>query len=260
MERMYRVGEIAALTRVSVRTLHHYDRIGLLRPSAYSEGRQRRYAEQDLLRLQQILTLRYLGFSLKQIGDLLGRPDFDLVASMRTQRVALRDRVAELHRIGAALSKLVDHRLATGRWEWELVVAASASVQDGLAQKEDNMDEYYTPEQMKQFGELREQVPTEERMSIEQGWTRLLTEVRANRHLDPASPEAQALADRWEQLSQAVARGFQSKPELWNAIGENYRRGNFAHVEGAPSPEDVAFISKVNDARHGNAPGGPDAI
>ena len=259
MERMYRVGEFAALTRVSVRTLHHYDRFGLLRPTAYSEGSHRLYSEGDLLRLQQVLTLRYLGFSLKQIGELLSRPDFDLVASMRIQRLALRDRMAELERIEAALGQLVERRLATGHWDWELAVAASASVQDGLGQKEDKMHEYYTPEQMKQFEELRTQVPTAEREAIEQGWTALLAEVRANRDLDPASPEARVLADRWEQLTEATARGFETTPELWKAIGENYRQGRFANDERAPKAEDFAFIARVNQARGGNPAAGSGA-
>src|SRR5918992_700675 len=121
MGRLYRVGELAEVTGVSIRTLHHYDQIGLLRPSDHSEGGYRLYSEEDLLRLQQVLTLRYLGFSLKQIRELLDRPDFDLVASMRIQSGALRDRISELERIEAALGELVDRRLATGHWAWDLV-------------------------------------------------------------------------------------------------------------------------------------------
>src|SRR3712207_453340 len=140
MGRLYRVGEVASLTGVSIRTLHHYDRIGLLRPTAHSEAGYRLYAEGDLLRLQQVLTLRYLGLPLKQIGKLLERPDFDLVASIRIQRGALRDRISELERIQAALDELLERRLATGRWAWELVVKVSAAVQDGLAQKGEKME------------------------------------------------------------------------------------------------------------------------
>src|SRR5918992_6063250 len=98
MGRYYRVGEVAALTRVSVRTLHHYDRFGLLRPALHSAGGYRMYGESELLRLQQILTLRYLGFPLKRIGELLDRTDFDLVASLRVQRQAARGPVEELER------------------------------------------------------------------------------------------------------------------------------------------------------------------
>lgn len=255
MKRQYRVAEFAALSGVSVRSLHHYDRIGLLRPAAHSERGYRLYSEQDLLRLQQVLTLRYLGFPLKRIRELLGRPDFDLVASLQIQRGALRDRVAELERIEAALVELLAGRRATGRWAWELVVKASAVVQDGLAQKGDKMEQYYTPEQLKQFEELRKQVPAEERQAVEQGWTALLADLRANRHLDPASPDAQALGERWDQLSQATMASYRSHQELWAAIGENYRQGRFVDVEGAPQPDDFAFITRVHEARQGRSTG-----
>src|SRR5215217_6556637 len=121
MGRYYRVGEVAALTRVSVRTLHHYDRIGLLRPALHSPRGYRLYGETELLRLQQILTLRYLGFPLKRIGELLDRDDFNLLASLRVQRLALHDRIAELERISAAIGDLVEQRLATPPEEIEAI-------------------------------------------------------------------------------------------------------------------------------------------
>jgi DNA-binding transcriptional MerR regulator len=248
--RWYRVGEFAGFTGVSVRTLHHYDRIGLLRPSAHTEAGYRLYSEQDLLGLQQILTLRYLGFPLRQIGELLGRPDFDLLASMRIQRSALRDRISELEHIDAALDELVEHRLATGAWAWDLVVRASAAVQENLEPKGERMNKYYSPEQMKQWEELGRKFPAEERALMEQAWTALLTEVRANRDLDPASPQARALAERWDQLTEATRRGYEGYPELSAAIGENYRQGRFEGHERAPQQADFAFIARAKQA-HG---------
>lgn len=256
MGRLYRVGEFAALTGVSVRTLHHYDRIGLLRPSAYSDGNHRRYAEQDLLRLQQVLTLRYLGFPLARIGELLRQPDFDLVASLRIQRRALRDRIAELERIDAALAELTDRRLATGRWHWDLIVGAASAVQDELAKKGTQMDAYYTPEQMKQFEDLGKQVSSEERAAIEHQWTELIAEVRANRELDPADPAAQALAARWTALIEASFRG---NAELKDAVGEQYQQGRFADRPELPTAEDFAFIQRANEARDRHRPDGGDA-
>src|SRR5688500_16656437 len=178
MGRFYRVGEVAALTRVSVRTLHHYDRIGLLRPALHSAGGYRMYREAELLRLQQILTLRYLGFPLKRIGDLLDRDDFNLVASLRVQRLALHDRIAELERVSAAIGDLVEQRLATGEWSWQLVIEASQAVAAGLTRGEDEMEAYYTPEQMKQFEAAGKAMPREEIEAIEQDWTALLAEMR----------------------------------------------------------------------------------
>jgi DNA-binding transcriptional MerR regulator len=252
MQRAYRAGEFAVLTGVSVRTLHHYDRIGLLRPSEYSEGGHRLYREPDLLRLQQVLTLRYLGFPLRQIDELLRRPDFNLAASLRVQRTALRDRISELERIDAALGALLEQRRISGRWDWDLVVSASAAVQDGLSDGGEAMERtrsYYTPEQLKQFEEVGAKVGAEEIREIEQLWTALLAEVRANRDLDPTSEAARALADRWAALTERTMRGYQDHPELMQAIGENYRQGRFDDVPQAPHAEDFAFIARVNEAR-----------
>jgi DNA-binding transcriptional MerR regulator len=247
--RAYRVGEFAALAGVSVRTLHHYDRIGLLRPSGRSEAGYRLYADEDLLRLQQVLTLRYLALPLAKIRELLDRPEFDLVASLRIQRSALRERIAELERIEAALGALLERRLASGRWSWELVARASAAVGDGLVRQGEKMEAHYTPEQMKQFEELGRQVPIEERRAVEEGWTALLAELRASRDLDPASPQARELADRWDRLTEAVVAGFRDNPALLDAVAENYRQGRFEGDERAPQAEDFAFIERVKQAR-----------
>ena len=249
MGRYYRVGEVATLTRVSVRTLHHYDRIGLLRPATHSSGGYRLYGEADLLRLQQILTLRYLGFPLKRIGDLLDRTDFDLVASLRVQRLALQDRIEELERVSAAIGELVDQRLATGEWSWDLVIEASEAVGAGLTRREESMEAYYTPEQMKQFEAAARATPQAEIEAIEQGWTALLAEVRANYDLDPASAEARALGDHADELTARTMRGYEQYPELAAAIGANYERGAFEGNPQAPQAADFAFFERVKAAR-----------
>ncbi len=251
MARFYRVGEVATLTGVSIRTLHHYDRVGLLRPASHSPAGYRLYAADDLPRLQQILTLRFLGFPLKQIGALLERPDFDLVASLRIQRRALRDGIAELERIDATLGTLIDGRLATGEWDWALAIEASAAVQHGLTRKGTEMERYYTPEQMHQFAEVGASVPDEEIRAIETAWTALLTEIRADPDRDPASAEARALADRWQALQTRTMRHYQAHPELMEAIRANYERDAFAGHEDAPQGADFAFIERVNAARGG---------
>ncbi len=246
---LYRVGAVATLTRVSVRTLHHYDRIGLLRPSAQTDAGYRLYATSDLLRLQQILTLRYLGFPLARIGELLDRPDFDLVAALRIQRRILGDRVRELDRIDAAIGDLLERREATGDWDWELATRASEEVGRGLEQRKDEMETYYTPEQMKRFENLRNEIPQGVIAAIEQGWTALLAEVRPAREggMDPASAEARALADRWTELDRWTVRHFPD--DLQEAIKANYDRGAFEGHERAPQAADFAFIERVKQAR-----------
>src|SRR5262249_23643681 len=161
-----------------------------------------------------ILTLRYLGFALKQIGSLLDAPYFDLLASLAVQRVVLRERVAELERIEGLLASLVRTRLATGAWDWELLARASAGGQAGLHEKGRLMSDYYTPEQMQHaLDKVGQQVGAAEVERAEQGWTALVREVRANQHLNPADPKARALADRWNALTAALYEGFKSDPK-----------------------------------------------
>jgi DNA-binding transcriptional MerR regulator len=265
MGRSYRVGEVAALAKVSVRTLHHYDRIGLLRPALLSSGGYRMYGAPELLRLQQILTLRYLGFPLKRIGDLLDRDDFNLVASLRVQRQVLRDRIAELERISATIGDLVEQRLATGEWSWQLVIEASQAVAAGLTRGKEEMDAYYTPEQMTRFEEARRATPEEEIAAVEQDWTALLAEIRVAHaaDLDPASAEAGALADRWVELSRRTMRHFPD--DLRDAIKTNYERGAFEGHDRAPQAADFAFIACIEAARgsaggSSNSKGDRDAL
>ena len=86
LERMWSVGDLAAVSGVTVRTLHHYDRIGLLPPSGRTPAGYRSYDEGDLLRLQRILAYRELGFSLDDIAALLDDPDTDPAEMLRRQQ------------------------------------------------------------------------------------------------------------------------------------------------------------------------------
>lgn len=95
----YHVREVARFSRVTVRTLHHYDEIGLLVPSSRTPAGYRLYDDVDLLRLQQILIHRELGFSLSEIGDLIDAPDFDQRAALMRQRAQLSERAAEVARM-----------------------------------------------------------------------------------------------------------------------------------------------------------------
>jgi DNA-binding transcriptional MerR regulator len=87
--RTYRVKDVARLARVTVRTLHHYDEIGLLRPSSRTESGYRLYGEDDLHRLHQILLWRELGFPLEEVRRILDDPHFDRKKALLEQRTEL---------------------------------------------------------------------------------------------------------------------------------------------------------------------------
>src|SRR4051794_13313936 len=89
-----RVGELAKRTGVSVRTLHYYEEVGVLAPSARSAAGYRLYGPADIARLQQILSLRHLGFSLEQIRECLGGGNVPLVRVIEMHLAGLREQIA----------------------------------------------------------------------------------------------------------------------------------------------------------------------
>jgi len=103
--RSYPVGQVAELAGVTVRTLHHYDRIGLLRPSGRSGSGYRRYNHLDLERLQQILLYRELGFPLEEIAAIVDSPGTDAAVHLSRQRALLVKRVHRLELMLAAIDK-----------------------------------------------------------------------------------------------------------------------------------------------------------
>ena len=102
------VRQLARLAGVSVRTLHHYDAIGLLKPGRRSASGYRLYAHADLLRLQQILFYRELDLPLAEIGRILDDPDFDPAAALRGHRQALEARLGRLHRLLRTLDETLN--------------------------------------------------------------------------------------------------------------------------------------------------------
>jgi DNA-binding transcriptional MerR regulator len=89
----YPIGEAAALAHVTVRTLHHYDEIGLLRPSGRTSAGHRRYSRDDLQRLREILFYRELDFGLDEIAAMLADPGAGTATHLRDQHRMLRDRI-----------------------------------------------------------------------------------------------------------------------------------------------------------------------
>lgn len=104
----YTVGDVSRMARVSVRTLHHYDEIGLVKPSSRTEAGYRLYTPRDLERLQQVLFYRELSFGLEEIARMLADPAFDRRRALVTQRDLLMERAEQAR----ALVTLIDKTLA----------------------------------------------------------------------------------------------------------------------------------------------------
>jgi MerR family transcriptional regulator, thiopeptide resistance regulator len=102
------VGEVAELAAVSVRTLHHYDDIGLLEPSVRTDGGYRLYSDDDLAALQQVLFFKELGFGLADIARIMHDPTFDRLEALRMQRRMLKEKSAQLAKMVKAVDAALD--------------------------------------------------------------------------------------------------------------------------------------------------------
>lgn len=109
-EQLWTVGQVADEVGVTVRTLHHYDQIGLVRPSERSRAGYRLYTEADLQRLQHVVVYRRLGFPLDQIGEILAA-GADVAAHLRRQRAAVTDRLTELTGLVSAIDKALEAQM-----------------------------------------------------------------------------------------------------------------------------------------------------
>jgi len=192
--RGYRVHEFAELAGVTVKTLHHYDRVGLLRPQR-TPGGYRVYSSSDLARLEQILALKTIGFSLNDIRALFDREALPLPATFRQQREVLEEKRRLLDR---AIRALTDAERAVRADSSSPTAVLQDVIRIMSMQDIDIMRKYYTDEAWARWQRYYEEWPSP-------AWQALYRDIGAAMGSDPAAPHVQALADRWQALSKEDA-------------------------------------------------------
>lgn len=131
----YTVKELSKISSVSVRLLHWYDKIGILKPFTKGANNYRYYNEEQLLKLQQILFFKELGFSLNDITKLLSQSDFDNIKSLRAQKVVIEEKIAHNYTLIDTIDKTIDHlRGKKYMKDQELYYGFDSKCQKGYAQ------------------------------------------------------------------------------------------------------------------------------
>lgn len=242
--RMYRVQEFGELTGVTVRTLHHYDRLGLLRPSGRTPAGYRLYGRPDLERLQQIVALKFLGFPLKQIKDLLDRRTLDLATSLRAQREAIADKRRELDRALAAIDS-AERGIARGEAaEWKSLVKIIEVME--MQNNSQWTDKYYN-EQAKAKLAARKAADPDAARRGEESWRVLIAEIEQalKEGVDPASERGHALAKRWSDLIRSFTGGDPQVADGLKKVWADQR--NWPREFKKPYSDEVgAFIAKAS--------------
>jgi len=231
-----KVGELAKATGVSVRTLHYYDEFGLLQPSAVSHSRHRVYGARELARLQQIRSLRQLGFRLDEIRAYLDTPDASPRAVIALHVARIREQIERQQRV-VALLQTVDSEFAAGSLaspeDFVRAIQAMTLVERG-----------FTPAEMEEMRQRAERLGHEHVRAVEREWPTLIARVRAEMAAgtDAASERMRPLAVRWRTLvreftggnpsiEQKVRAGFVNEP--WRMAHAGLDPDIFAYVNTA---------------------------
>jgi DNA-binding transcriptional MerR regulator len=220
METGWKVGELARRTGLTVRTLHHYDQVGLLRPSRRTPAGHRLYGEGDVARLQRIQSLRRLGFGLEEVRDALDRPDLSPLRVVQLHLERVRGEIRLQQRLCERLEAIAERLSAADE------VSAEEFIQTIEAMT--MFEKYYTPEQLEEL-RLRRETMGEDRMrEVQEEWPRLMDEVRAEmeRGTDPADERMQALARRWSALLREFTGG---NPGIERSLGNLYQNESSVH-------------------------------
>jgi MerR family transcriptional regulator, thiopeptide resistance regulator len=205
--KQYQAIEFARLAGVTVRTLHYYDRVGLLKPSGYTGAGYRLYRKRDLVRLQQIVTLKFIGFSLTQIKNLLNNNSFDLHEALTQQREIITEKRDQLELAIRAIEKAQDLLARDDEPDWE---AFKQIIE--VINMQNNMDwtkKYYSEEAKQKIVERAATISPEAIEQGQQDWATLIREVEnaVNEGMDPKSEQAAAFATRWINLIKAFTGG-----------------------------------------------------
>lgn len=223
---LLRVGELAQRTGLTVRTLHHYDSIDLLKPSARSEAGYRLYNQADVARLHAIQALRHLGLPLADVATMLERGGEGLGDTIARQIRALGHEISQATELRARL-QLLQERLATGdapdMSDWLSTLSLMTT-----------FSKYFSAAELKLI--------LENRKTQSATWDRLIADVRVamQQQLAADSKPVQSLALRWMNLTLAMMDDDFNLIDRW---GQMYNTEPAGHFKNGPGPEVISYIN-----------------
>lgn len=213
--------EFGDLTGVSRRTLHHYDRIGLLKPSIRQDNNYRLYSERDLGRLQQILALKFFGFELKQIAALLEEDDGQSVQNLRIQHQLLQCEISRLNDALQCLTTLIEEADRSKSINWQMTVKLIEVFKMNEQLNQTWLSNIFSQDELKQYAAMKLSFTEQEKQVHHQEWLDIIAEVEANLSHDPTGAVGAKLAARtmtWVQDAFKENRTLGSK--IWHGFSE----------------------------------------
>jgi DNA-binding transcriptional MerR regulator len=246
---MYKVREFAEKAGVTVRALHHYDRLGLLKPSGRTEAGYRLYSERDFARLQQIVTLKFIGLSLGEIKALLDERELDLAQTLRLQRRLLEEKRRQ---VTTAIHAIEEAERSLQEGTAPRLAALKKIIE--VMEMQNNMEwtkKYYSEEAQDKIEKKAATFSPQMQAQISQQWSELIRDVETaiRQNEDPSGLKARNLAERWSTL----VRGFTGgDPDIQKGLNRLYQdQGNWPTTFQKPFNDEVWAYVKKAMAAHG---------
>jgi DNA-binding transcriptional MerR regulator len=241
MARSYTIRQFAGIAGVSVRTLHHYDRIGLLSPERSASG-YRTYHEHDLEVLEQIIALRFIGIPLKDIKTLLHRDPQEFIRALAAQRVSL----AEKRKAIDAGLRAIEHAERSATAGRPVDAGALTNIIKALTLQSNDAAAKYQALLDAKITRLKD-MSAERTADLGRRWAELFKDVEKCLDEDPAGARAQELAGRWLELLQVFSKNATIDAALMQASAIHVRASEWSHRVGNPAV--WGFIGKALSVR-----------
>ncbi|HSW69503.1 MAG TPA: MerR family transcriptional regulator, partial [Gammaproteobacteria bacterium] len=184
------VKELSQLTGISVQTLHHYDRIGLLEPSVRLDNAYRLYSEKDLLKLQQIIALKFFGFDLSRIKNLL-KTDVDMIDHFSIQSKFLEEKAKTLFEASQTLKNIISSCRHNKSIPWKNIIKLIEVYRMTQQLEKTWAGEILTADELKEYArfehEFKNRFSEKEQKALQQGWEDIVNLVNANLDKNPGS-------------------------------------------------------------------------
>jgi DNA-binding transcriptional MerR regulator len=200
-----KVGELAKTTKISVRTLHHYDEIGLLKPSSRTDAGHRVYTESDISRLHRIISLKDVGFSLDEIFQFVGKSQESLREIIDRQLEKIEEEKEELERREWCLKSINEISF------WEQYQGADTML--NMIREMTIQSQYFNAEERKILQERSRQIGSERSKEMHAKMASLTSQIKEcmNNNISPEDTQVVALANEWNSLGK---EGVGENPEI----------------------------------------------
>lgn len=190
------VNSLSKITGVSVQTLHHYDRIHLLKPSLRRANGYRVYSEKDLLKLQQIIALKFFGFELSQIKELLEEPS-DALEHFTTQAEVLEKKANALLEGAKALRNITSTVDKNQSVPWKTLIKLIEIYHMTVHLEHSWVKEIFTSAELREYAAFKTETDeSNQRAEFEKNLSSIIEEIRANFHADPSSAIGISLGEK----------------------------------------------------------------